>query len=107
MIPVTSQRLLELDSVSESLAAAIPPRIKEAIDSYVWWGRPTGSFVLAVLENRLMEAIGRADERSMASLKDISCYVYNAVPSCCYGSPEAVNEHLARGRELQQELFGD
>jgi hypothetical protein len=104
MIPVT-QRLIELRSVSESLAAAIPSRIKEDIDNYVWWGRPTGSFVRAVLENRLMEAIGRADERSMASLKDISCYVYNAVPSGCQGSPEAVKEHLARGRELQ-ESFG-
>ena len=103
----TSQRLLELDYVSESLIEAIPSRIKESIDNYVWYGRPTGDFVRAVLENRLMESIGRADERSLAAIDSICRYVYNAVPSGCHGSPEAVKSHLAKGRALQHELLGD
>lgn len=98
----TAKKLLELEPIDESVADAIPSRIKSAIDSYVWWGRPTGDFVRAVLENRLIEAVGRADAGSLAAIKEICCYVHNAVPSGCHGSPEAVRAHLARGRELQR-----
>ena len=89
-----SEHLYELDDVSDELVAAVPPRIREGIDNFVWFGKPTGGFLRAVLTNDLMEAIGRADEESLAAIRPICQYVYNAVPSVCHGSPEAVNRQL-------------
>ena len=55
----------------------------------------TGGFLRSVLENNLMEAMGRADETSRAWLFEICSYVYNELPSPCHGSPEAVAAGLA------------
>lgn len=55
---------------------------------------PTGGFLQAVLENDLMEAFARADETSRANLFEIVCFVYNELPSNCYGSKDKVREWL-------------
>lgn len=99
------QRLFELDDVLETLAASLPPRIRDSIDLFVWHGVPTGGFVRAVLSNDLMGAIRRADSDSLQSLGLICLYVYNAVPSVCCGSSEAVNSHLERGRKAREEIL--
>lgn len=92
------RRLLELDDVPETLAATLPPRIRKAIDQFVWHGIPTGGFLRAVLSNDLMGAISQADPNSLSSIGLICQYVYNAVPSVCHGSREAVKSHIERGR---------
>lgn len=68
----------------------IRPDIIEAIDRWAATGTPTGSFVQAVLENNLCEAVGRADNDNLEALPAIVGYVYNEVPSQCWGSPEKV-----------------
>lgn len=68
--------------------------IKAAIDRYVKRRCPTGSFLRAVLENNLMEAIGRADDENRVSLFEICSYIHNKCPSICYGSPKKVKEWL-------------
>ena len=90
------KKIYELDYISGNLA--LPPLVQEAIDQYVWYGRPTGDFVNAVLSNNLMKAVGLADDFSLACLKDICTYIYNAVPSVCHGSPEAVKAHIEKGK---------
>lgn len=49
-----------------------------------------GAFLQAVLENDLQGAIGRADPESLAGIKGIVAYVYNALPDKCWGSKENV-----------------
>jgi hypothetical protein len=66
--------------------------IKEALDCYAKTGGPLGGFLTAVVENNLMEALGRADSYNRATIYQICQYIYNELPSNCHGSPEAVRE---------------
>jgi hypothetical protein len=81
-----------------------PAHIRKSIDAYVQQGRPTGSFVRAVLCNDLKEAIGRADETNLEALPHIVAYVYNRVPFVVWGSEARVDAHLAKGAELADTL---
>jgi hypothetical protein len=74
--------------------AKIPARIKQALDSYATDRAATGGFLRAVLENDLMRAMSRADLESRAALHDICVYVYNELPSGCWGDPETVRRWL-------------
>ncbi len=74
----------------------VRPDIKAALDRYAEKGIPTGDFLRAVLENNLMEAMGRADSYNRATIHQICAYVYNDMPSTCHGSPTKVEARLAR-----------
>ena len=69
---------------------------KETIDNYVTKNWEPGGFVTAVLENNLMEALGRADIVNREDIFEICEYVYNEIPSICHGSPEKVRKWLSR-----------
>lgn len=72
----------------------IPNNIKDSIDRYVEHGISPGSFTRAVLENNLANAIGRSDDYSYNNLSAIVRYVYNKIPSNCWGSKEAVEKWM-------------
>ena len=55
---------------------------------YVNQGIPTGDFLRAVLSNNMFEAFGRADSENYATMGDIVAYIYNELPSGCWGSPD-------------------
>lgn len=56
---------------------------------------PTGDFLLAVLENNLIEAFFRADSENTADMEEIVGYVFSEMPAACHGSPEKVRLWLA------------
>ncbi len=58
----------------------IPARFAGGLARYVLHRIPTGSFLRAVLENDLTEAVGRGDEEALACLVDLTRIVYNYVP---------------------------
>ena len=60
---------------------------------------PPGSFIHAVLANDFMKAVSKADDVNIHCLRDIMLYVYNNIPSICWGSPEAVEEWLNPKKE--------
>ena len=66
----------------------------QSLDRYQHHKIPTGSFLRAVLENDLTEALGRADAESLANLKEIHMYIYNHLPSDIWGSRSKVTLHL-------------
>lgn len=70
----------------------IEARFKEAIDRWVKSACPMGNFITAVLENDLKLAIAYADDSAVANLKQIVIYLYNDVPSGCWGSKEKVSK---------------
>ena len=72
----------------------IDDNIKEALNRYTQDRIPTGGFLTAVLENNLMEAMGRADTINRYNLYDICTYIYNELPGHIHGSPEKVKQHL-------------
>lgn len=71
-----------------------PKYTRAALDSYVKDKIPTGGFLYAVLTNNLFEAIGRADENNRKALFEICNYIYNEMPSDCWGNKENVDEWL-------------
>ena len=72
---------------------------------YITRGIEPGSFLMAVLENNLMEAFGRADEMNRGSMFEICQFVYNHLPAACHGSPEKVSRwmKLFNGTDQQGE----
>ncbi len=70
---------------------AIRADVLESLERYALRGIPPGSFLMAILENDLMEAIGRADADNLKTLKAIVTFVYMELPSSCWKSPERVN----------------
>jgi len=88
-----------LEPVAKSTTIRIPERVLEAINLYATEGQPTGGFVKSVLCNDLFGAIGRADSMSLAAIDAICCYVFNALPADCHGSPEAYKAHLLKAQD--------
>ena len=86
-----------LSEETPSLTAAVPPHLLEGLRAYAIDHRPVGQFLTSVLENDLMKAIGRADVESLAAIRGIVQFVYNAMPGPCHGSPAAVKAWLAKG----------
>jgi hypothetical protein len=80
----------------------IEQRFKEAIDRWVADACPMGSFINAVLENDLAQALGRADEDARENLHDIVKYLYNQAPSSCWGSKEKVNQWREKKRQISE-----
>ncbi len=81
-----------------------PEDVKESLQRYVDEGCPTGGFLLAVLENNLCEAFGRADENNLCAMFEIVSYIYNNLPGSCWGSKTKVNTWLetkAKEKEVE------
>lgn len=72
----------------------------DALDRYVVGHVPTGDFLRAVLSNNLIESFSRADDENLTAMHEITKYIYNMIPSACWGSPEKVEAWL-RDRELK------
>lgn len=70
--------------------AEIPGYTLAAIRNYVIERRPTGHFLTAVLCNDLFEACFHADAANLSALPLIVKFIYNRVPSLCWGSKEKV-----------------
>lgn len=81
----------------------IPDRMMGAITRYIEHGVQPGDFLTAVLDNNLLEAIGRADEDNMANLPAYVGYFHNEAPSPCWGSPAKRRAWLAGFQESEAE----
>lgn len=60
--------------------------IKQSLKLYVKNKIPTGGFLRSVLENDLFGAVGRADLENKKRIPEICQYIYNEIPSICWGS---------------------
>ena len=66
----------------------------DALNRYVTLHVPTGDFLRGVLSNNLLESFELADDENLAALHEIVMYIYNEIPSRCWGSPEKVKAWL-------------
>ena len=75
------------------------PQIREsvvaALIAYAERRRPVGDFLTAVLRNDLRDTIGRADDENLAALLYIVRFVYQELPSGCWGSREKIKVWMA------------
>lgn len=73
------------------------PRHTESVRRYVEEGGHVGHFLEAVFADSLSEAVGRADSTNRDLLVEWVMFVYNELPSGCWGSTEKVREWQRRG----------
>ena len=83
----------------------VPPRMMASIRRYVEKKHPVGEFLTAVLEGNLFEAMSRADDENMANIPAFTAYLYNEVPSMCYGNKEKVKAWLESGVKEREEAY--
>lgn len=67
---------------------------KDSLDRYVNHRIQPGGFLTAVLSNDLVGAVGRADSFNKKVIPEIITYIYNQLPSNCWGSSEKVQDWL-------------
>ena len=67
-----------------------PNNSGESFKRYVEHKVPTGGFLRALLENDLREAFGRADYINVGLIQAYVSWMYNNLPSACWGSKENV-----------------
>lgn len=75
----------------------IPSYMGQGLIDYVEKGVPPGGFLTAVLENDLVGACGKADLNNLKAIPAYAGYLYNKVPSGCWGSPEKVTAWIKAG----------
>lgn len=73
---------------------------KVALQDYVEHGGPVGSFLTAVLQNDLLNAVNQADAEALAALKQIVAFVYWELPGPCWGSPQKVTAWRKRKQTI-------
>ena len=81
-------------AVRMSLKYGTPERVVKDLLRYSVLRIPAGGFLQAVLENNLREACGRADDFNRERLFEIVSFIYNELPSQCWGSPAKVKAWL-------------
>ena len=79
-----------------------PKLIRDTFDLYLK-GYPTGHFLRCVLEDDLVGAISRADEGNLRCIKYIVMYMYNEMPSECWGSKELVDAWLEKKQKERED----
>jgi hypothetical protein len=71
----------------------IPSHMREGVRLYIEMGIMPGSFLTAVLENNLKEAVGRADSINKARITDWASFMFNEMPAGAQGNPENVRKY--------------
>ena len=69
----------------------VPKHLQRDILAYVILGKQPSGFREAVLRNNLMDAVDRANEEEMAALKSVAEFIFNYVPSGCWGSKKKID----------------
>jgi len=76
-----------------------PERIRESIRLYVEERCNPGSFLTAVLENKLQESFSRCGPEEREAMFPIVKYVWNQLPLSVWGSEAKVKNWLTGGEE--------
>ncbi len=80
---------------------ALPEHMRDPARRYVEDGEHVGDFLAAVLENNLVEALGRADLENRVAIFAWTAWLYNDVPMDAWGSPEKVTAWIAAHQRVE------
>ena len=75
----------------------LPEHMQDGMRRWIEHGIPAGSFMMSVLCNDLIGALGRADSINIERLRSYGTFLYSEAPSECHGSPEKVAAWEKRG----------
>ena len=82
----------------------MPPHLAASLTRYAREGVRPGGFLQACLADSLMEAVGQADDVNVHLIPVISAYIYNELPSSCWGSRDIIDAYC-RNSELRQKAL--
>lgn len=80
----------------------LPAHFYDTLKLYLEHGCRPGQFLTAVLCNDLSQAVAHADDEALANLKRIVQFVYNDMPSPCWGTPDKVWAWIREGHKNYQ-----
>ena len=83
--------------------ATLPESLQESLNAYADTGRPTGGFLEACIDNDLRAAVLHADETSFAAIPAIVGFLYNEMPSGCWGKQGAFSAWVERKHAEREE----
>ena len=75
----------------------LPEHMQAGARLWIEQGIYPGGFMLAVMENDLVEAVGRADETNRERLPDFVSFFYNEAPRACWRTRENIEAWAERG----------
>ena len=78
-------------------AKRLPEYMWGSVERYLSHGISPGGFLTAVLCNDLVEAVSRADDCNVHKLGDWLIFLYNDVPSGCWGTADKFHAWMNRG----------
>ena len=79
----------------------LPEHLRDGMRRYVEKGVRPGHFLMAVLTNDLMAATARADEHSLAHLRDIVRWCWWELPPACWLSRDNVEKWIKKHAEQE------
>lgn len=79
----------------EKATELLPAHMLNGLRLYINHRIEPGSFLEAVLQNNLKEAVGRADHINKRYLGNYIEFLYNYAPAQCWGSVEKYNKWLS------------
>ena len=99
---------IKFDSVSrEKIKALLPPHMHGGVFRYFEEGVPPGDFLRAVLENDLVGAFMRADDKNTYHMRAWAEFLYMYAPgrpNGGWGSPEAVDRWLQEAADERRRI---
>jgi hypothetical protein len=84
---------------NEAIWAQVPEHLKPGLMRYLDEHSKPGSFLRAVLENDLHEAVSRMEPPSFPDLKAVLSYLYNCAQGHAWGNPEKFDKWTARCKQ--------
>ena len=93
-------RVCELAGLPERPGAAlrkVPEHLRSGIARHCLFGDPVGSFLTSVFDNDFVAAAVRADEGSLAGLREIALFLANDAPRGAWGSADRAEDWRRAG----------
>ena len=85
----------------------IPEHMQEGLKGYIEKGIKPGEFLCSMLEHRIYEAAGQADEINQQQLFQYIYYMYNYMPMQSHGCEETVANWIKLKGLSQHEVLSD
>lgn len=83
----------------------LPEHMQYSFQAYVEQGAPPGSFMYAVLCDKLSDSFANADSINRHRMLDIVSWLYNEAPALCHGSPERVKAWVEKHEAARQMAY--
>jgi hypothetical protein len=77
----------------------LPEYMQEGVVRYIFDYIMPGNFLEALLANDLSRSVSCADMENSSKLKDWVCFIYNTLPSNCWGSYGIIQDWIEKGQK--------